>query len=140
MTKCHDEKNLKEANKDVEKQKADAEADVILFEISGANGLVCRCRFPAVVAQHGLFRILLGFMSRIPISALAVPITDTIQIPGQPSEDVKPVYRSIHTAARMSEQIIYDNPVEALASIKVPSTGPYPSLYLLVSILGCSAH
>ena len=31
-----------------EKQKADAEkkrADVVLFEISGANGLVCRCRF-----------------------------------------------------------------------------------------------
>jgi hypothetical protein len=47
-----------------EKQKADAEkkrADAVLFEISGANGLVCRCRIPtAAVAQRGLFRILLG--------------------------------------------------------------------------------
>ncbi len=47
-----------------EKQKADAEkkrADVVLFEISGANGLVCRCHIPtAAVAQRGLFRILLG--------------------------------------------------------------------------------
>ncbi len=47
-----------------EKQKADAEkkrADVVLFEITGANGLVSKCRIPtAVVAQRGLFRILLG--------------------------------------------------------------------------------
>jgi hypothetical protein len=31
-----------------EKQKADAEkkrADAVLFEITGANGLACRCRF-----------------------------------------------------------------------------------------------
>jgi hypothetical protein len=48
----------------VEKQKADAEkkrADMVLFEISGATGLVCRCHIPtAAVAQRGLFRILLG--------------------------------------------------------------------------------
>jgi hypothetical protein len=47
-----------------EKQKADAEkkrADMVLFEISSANGLVSRCRIPtAAVAQRGLFRILLG--------------------------------------------------------------------------------
>ncbi len=47
-----------------EKQEADAEkkrANVILFEITGANGLVCRCRIPtAAVAKRGLFRILLG--------------------------------------------------------------------------------
>ena len=47
-----------------EKQKADAEkkrADAVLFETSGAEGLVCRCHIPtAVVAQRGLFRILLG--------------------------------------------------------------------------------
>ncbi len=47
-----------------EKQKADAEkkrADMVLFEISGTTGLVCRCRIPtAAVAQRGLFRILLG--------------------------------------------------------------------------------
>ncbi len=47
-----------------EKQKAYAEkrrADVVLFEIAGTNGLVCRCHIPtAAVAQHGLFCILLG--------------------------------------------------------------------------------
>jgi hypothetical protein len=82
MTKCHDENKKARAaleaalvdlsNKEAEasaalaaaeKQKADAEkkrADAVLFEISGANGLVCRCRIPtAAVAQHGLFGILL---------------------------------------------------------------------------------
>jgi hypothetical protein len=43
--------------KQIELQKADAEADAVLFEISGA---VCRCRFHPYVAQRGLFRILLG--------------------------------------------------------------------------------
>ncbi len=47
-----------------EKKKADAEkkrANMVLFEISSANGLVSRCRIPtAAVAQLGLFRILLG--------------------------------------------------------------------------------
>ncbi len=36
---------------------------MVLFEITGATGLVCRCRIPTVaVAQRGLtmFRILLG--------------------------------------------------------------------------------
>ncbi len=87
MTKCHDEKKKAQAaveaaqaalvdlqNKEAEanaalaaaeKQKADAEkrrADVVLFEISGATGLVCRCHIPtAAVAQRGLFRILLGY-------------------------------------------------------------------------------
>jgi hypothetical protein len=83
MTKCHDEKMKAQAaveaaqaalvdlsNKEAkalaaaEKQKADAEkkrVDAVLFEISDANGLVCKCRIPtAGVAQRGLFRILLG--------------------------------------------------------------------------------
>ncbi len=83
MTKCRDEKKKAQAaveatqaalvdlqNKEAEanatfaaaeKQKADVEADAVLFEIAGATGLVCRCRIPTeAVAQRGLFRILLG--------------------------------------------------------------------------------
>ncbi len=68
MTKhCNDAKKKAQAtaqalvdlsNKEAEEKKR---ADVVLFEIAGANGLVCRCHIPtAAVAQRGLFRILLG--------------------------------------------------------------------------------
>ena len=46
---------------EAEKKRVDAEAGFITFVISGAGGLVSRCRIPiATVAEHGLFRILLG--------------------------------------------------------------------------------
>ena len=56
---------LAEATKqeqDEEKKQADAEAGFIMFIVSSAAlGLVSKCRIPVVaVAQHGLFRILLG--------------------------------------------------------------------------------
>jgi hypothetical protein len=51
---------------DAEKKHADAEADFITFVISGAGGLVSKCRIPVgAVATRGLFRILLGTVSDV---------------------------------------------------------------------------
>ena len=46
---------------EAEKKRVDAEAGFITFVISGAGGLVSKCRIPiAAVAQRGLFRIMFG--------------------------------------------------------------------------------
>ena len=46
---------------EAEKKRVDAEAGFITFVISGAGGLVSKCRIPiAAVIQRGVFRILLG--------------------------------------------------------------------------------
>ena len=46
---------------EAEKKRVDAEAGFITLVISGAGGLVSKCRIPiAAVAQRGLFRIMFG--------------------------------------------------------------------------------
>ena len=55
-----------------EKKRVDAEAGFITLVISGAGGLVSKCRIPiAAVAQRGLFRILIG-------SEVSAVVTDTM--------------------------------------------------------------
>ncbi len=52
----------------------------VLFEISGAEGLVYRCRFHPYVAQRGLFRVLLGSgvsaISNVQQKSQSAPMSD----------------------------------------------------------------